>query len=131
MRVLLDTQSIVWSLEDRQKLSVRAQQTILAAQTVFISPVSFYELAIKIRIGKAIGSKRPLDDIIAESLASGFQWLSLDRSHLTAYDHIPLYEDHRDPFDRMILAIALAENLTLVSSDTNFPRYSDLVNVLW
>ncbi|TAE24573.1 MAG: PIN domain-containing protein [Cytophagales bacterium] len=55
----------------------------------------------------------------------------LDQTHLTAYNQIPLHDDHRDPFDRMILAIALAENLTLISSDTNFPRYSDLINVGW
>ncbi|TAE23425.1 MAG: hypothetical protein EAZ91_22455 [Cytophagales bacterium] len=78
MRVLLDTQSIIWSLEDKEKLSEQAQQTMLAAQAVFVSPISFYELAIKIRIGKSIGSKRPLADIISESLASGFRWLPLE-----------------------------------------------------
>jgi len=53
MQVLLDTQSIIWSLEDRNRLTVKAQQAILAADMVFVSPVSFYELAIKLRIGKA------------------------------------------------------------------------------
>lgn len=103
MQVLLDTQSIIWSLEDRGKVSLKAQQAMLTADTVYVSPISFYELGIKLRIGRDIGSKRPLDDIIAESLESGFKWLPLRRQHITAYQKIPLFEDHRDPFDRMIL----------------------------
>lgn len=131
MQVLLDTQSIIWSLEDRGKVSLKAQQAMLTADTVYVSPISFYELGIKLRIGRDIGSKRPLDDVIAESLESGFKWLPLRRQHITAYQKIPLFEDHRDPFDRMILAIGLAEELTIVSSDHNFPRYSDLVQTVW
>ena len=131
MQVLLDTQSIIWSLEDRGKLSLKAQQAMLTADTVYVSPVSFYEMGIKLRIGRDIGSKRPLDDIIAESLESGFKWLPLRRQHITAYQKILLFEDHRDPFDRMILAIGLAEELTIVSSDHNFPRYSDFVQTVW
>ena len=131
MQVLLDTQSIIWSLEDRGKVSLKAQQAMLTADTVYVSPISFYELGIKLRIGRDIGSKRPLDDIIAESLESGFKWLPLRRQHITAYQKIPLFEDHRDPFDRMILAIGLVEELTIVSSDHNFPRYSDFVQTVW
>lgn len=92
---------------------------------------SYYELAIKLRIGKSIGSKRPLDDIITEAFASGFQWMPLQRHHIIAYNKISLFEDHRDPFDRMILAIALAEGLCVVSADRNFSRYSDLVDIIW
>ncbi|RZM10117.1 MAG: PIN domain-containing protein [Pedobacter sp.] len=104
---------------------------MLEADAVFISPVSYYELAIKLRIGKNIGSKQALDNIISESLASGFQWLPLHRHHITAYHKIPLFDDHRDPFDRMILAIALAEDLCVVSDDQNFSRYNDLVETIW
>jgi len=52
-------------------------------------------------------------------------------SHLSAYDQLPFYDEHRDPFDRMILAIALADELTIVSSDRNFPRYDQLVSIIW
>lgn len=104
---------------------------MVSADAVFVSPISFYELAIKLRIGRDIGSKRPLDDIIAESLASGFQWLPLQRHHIATYQQVPLFDNHRDPFDRMILAIALAEDLTVISADHHFPLYNNLINTIW
>ena len=131
MQILLDTQSVIWSLEEEEKITVKARHKMIEADAVFISPISYYELAIKLRIGKNIGSKRALDDIITEAFASGFQWMPLQRHHIIAYHKIPLFEDHRDPFDRMILAIALAEGLCIVSSDQNFSRYSDLVEIIW
>ncbi|GAB3893776.1 type II toxin-antitoxin system VapC family toxin [Spirosoma agri] len=131
MQILLDTQAIIRSLEDGNKITSKAQDAMLSADAVFVSPISFYELAIKLRIGRDIGSKRPLDDIITESLASGFQWLPLQRHHVAAYQQILLFDNHRDPFDRMMLAIALAEGLTVVSADHNFPLYNDLVDILW
>ena len=68
---------------------------------------------------------------ISEALRSGFTWLSLSATHIEAYTQLPFFEQHRDPFDRMILAIALADNLTVISTDRNFPLHRDTINVLW
>lgn len=51
--------------------------------------------------------------------------------YIVTYQAIPLFDNHRDPFDRMLLAIALADDLTVVSSDHNFPLYSELVETIW
>ena len=51
--------------------------------------------------------------------------------HILAYQDIPFYDDHRDPFDRMMLATALAEEVAIISSDGKFQRYHDIVTVIW
>lgn len=131
MRILLDTQSLIWSLENELQLSRRAKTGILEADNVFVSPISFYELSIKLKIGKSVGSSRPISDIITETLASGFQWVPLSREHIEAYQSIPLLADHRDPFDRLILAIAYTEKMSIVSADQQFMRYTELIDIIW
>ena len=88
-------------------------------------------MAIKIKIGKTIGLNRPISDAIELSRQSGFDWKPLQKRHLIAYQTIPLFEHHRDPFDRMLLATALADGLTIVSSDQNFPLYTDIITTIW
>ena len=131
MQILLDTEAILWSLEKDIRLSSIAERAIIDTDDVFVSPVSFFEIAIKLKISRKIRFSRPVVDLIYMADVSGFTWLPQSANHLSAYDSIPLYEDHRDPFDRMILATALADKLTVVSSDRNFPLYNDLVPVIW
>ncbi|MFD2573473.1 type II toxin-antitoxin system VapC family toxin [Spirosoma soli] len=131
MQILLDTEALVWFLEDHPRLSTRALQAIQSAATVHVSPINFYEMANKIKIGKSIGLNRPINDAIASSQQSGFLWLPIQEHHLVAYQSVPLFDHHRDPFDRMILAIALADGLSVVSSDHNFPLYHELVSTIW
>ncbi|GAB3962272.1 type II toxin-antitoxin system VapC family toxin [Spirosoma harenae] len=106
-------------------------KAITEADKVFVSPINFYEMAIKIKIGRSIGSNRPIRDAIYLSHQSGFAWKPIEEHHLTAYQAIPLFDHHRDPFDRILLATALADDLTILSSDHNFPLYSDLVTTIW
>lgn len=62
MQILLDTHVLVWFLENDNRLSAEALNAITMADKVFISPVNFYEMAIKIKIGKTIGLNRPVSD---------------------------------------------------------------------
>jgi len=131
MRILLGTEAVLWSLEKDARLSTVAEQAILFANDVFVSPISFFEIAIKLKISRKIRFSQPVADLIQAAQQSGFTWLPMTASHLSAYDQLPFYDEHRDPFDRMILAIALADELTIVSSDRNFPRYDQLVSIIW
>lgn len=97
MQILLDTHVLVWFLENDNRLSAEAQSAITTADKVFVSPVNFYEMAIKIKIGKTIGLNRPISDAIELSRQSGFDWKPLQKRHLVAYQTIPLFEHHRDP----------------------------------
>lgn len=101
------------------------------ADTVFVSPVNFFEIAIKIKIGKSIGLNRPIREVINASLQSGFTWKPIQAQHLEAYQTLPLIESHRDPFDRLLLATALADKLTIISFDQNFALYNPIVSTLW
>lgn len=130
MQILLDTHALIWFLEDDARLTERVRQAISKPDNVFISPINFYEMAIKIKIGKSIGLNRPISEAIELSKKSGFDWKPLKEQHLVAYQTIPLFDHHRDPFDRMLLAIALADGLIIVSSDHNFPLYNGLVETI-
>jgi PIN domain nuclease of toxin-antitoxin system len=59
-----------------------------------------------------------------------FNLLPITSNHIGAYDSIPLLENHRDPFDRLLLAIALSENMPIISSDTNFAYYKSYVQLV-
>lgn len=131
MNILLDTQAIIWYVEEENLLTRNARNAIRNADSVYVSAVNFYEIAVKLAVNKDIGIKRSLQDTIKIALNSGFLWLPLAANHIETYTRLPLFEQHRDPFDRMLLATALADNLAIVSSDHHFPLYSDLIQTIW
>lgn len=122
MEYLADTQILIWSIISPGKIrpSVRI---ILEENTIWISQISLFEIAIKQKIGKLPEFMLPTDALINQLYQDGFQLLFLKNVHLTAYNSIPLLADHRDPFDRLILASAFAENLTVISADERFHHY--------
>jgi PIN domain nuclease of toxin-antitoxin system len=63
-------------------------------------------------------------------LTDGFQLVPLDTAHIVCYKSIPLFENHRDPFDRLLLATAYAEKIPIISADKNFKLYKDLIELI-
>lgn len=90
----------------------------------FVSIISAWEIALKPGLGIDAA------DVEAGIAAIGAQVLPLRFSHLTELSALPLLDAHRDPFDRLLIAQALAENLRMISSDQRFPAYKRL-RVLW
>lgn len=131
MKILLDTQALIWSLNDSIRLTATTRRLIQDADDVYVSPINFYEIAIKTALGRDAGTRWSVHEVIEEALLSNFIWLPLSANHIEAYTKLPLFDQHRDPFDRMLLATALADGLTIVSSDHNFPLYSELVETVW
>ncbi len=128
MRVLLDTHALVWALAEPERLSSRAKATIANPATdAFVSMASAWELAIL----KSLGGVRlgvSLDSIFSEGLAAlRIRLLPIQLQHLVRLIALPRH--HRDPFDRLLIATALAEKLTLVSTDREFKKYG--VVTLW
>jgi PIN domain nuclease of toxin-antitoxin system len=124
---LLDTHTLIWHLTDAPELSPKAKQTIENAENqAFVSIASFWEIAIKINIGK-LNLNYSLQELLMESEKLGFEILDLRQSHLLTLINIPLH--HRDPFDRILIAQSIAESMTLISKDTNFPLYD--IMLLW
>ena len=121
MRVLLDTHSFLWWVDDSPRLSARARTTIAGATDAFVSVASCWEMAIKDSLGK-LELPGPLDRLMPEQLAlNSFQLLSIDLEDAARVAALPFH--HRDPFDRMLAAQALNDGLAVVSADPIFRKY--------
>ena len=128
MRVLLDTHVLVWALGDPDRLSSRARATIAdQATVVFVSLTSAWELAILQSLDR-VRLQVPLATLFTDGLAAlRFHLLPIRLPHVAGVADLPRH--HRDPFDRLLVATALAERLTVVSADREFARYG--VTVIW
>ena len=132
MRLLIDTQIVIWFLEGNKQLSTEIYSLISNADNeIYASRVSLFEIAIKLKIGGRLNLKRGLEGLILDCQKEAIQVMPITDSHLLAYDQIPFFDDHRDPFDRLILATALAEKMAVISADEKFTRYRDVVGVIW
>jgi len=120
-RYLLDTHTAIWFINGDDALSETAKKIILNISNVkYLSIASAWEIAIKLSIGKLdIDGKTA--DFIQDVENNGFTILPVKTAHLTALETLPLI--HRDPFDRLLMATALAEEMTLVTSDENIKKY--------
>lgn len=122
MRLLLDTHVLLWWREGNRKLGSRARTAIEAeAVTVHFSAASAWELAIKSRLGK-LRTREPLHKWLPVAIeSSGFLTLSVTLEHAVLVANLP--DHHADPFDRMLIAQARHDDLTIVTSDTAFEAY--------
>ncbi|WP_285416155.1 type II toxin-antitoxin system VapC family toxin [Pseudomonas sp. efr-133-TYG-5] len=121
MRLLLDTHILLWALSDDARLSSKARTTIENAGEIYVSAATFWEMAIKVGLGKL---QVDLEQIRQFSLDSGFIELPVTSEHAIAVrDLEPL---HRDPFDRLIVATALSEPMKLLTADPLVAQYTDL-----
>jgi len=118
LRLLLDTQVFLWWIEDA-RLEPAAVEAIGASQNeVFVSAASIWEAEIKVATGKL----RLATDPIAELRTNGFGELAVSARHGVAAARLP--QHHRDPFDRMLVAQAQLEGLTIVTRDPVFDEYA-------
>ncbi len=122
MRLLLDTHALLWWLAGNRALSGRAIEAIDAAENqVFVSAVSAFEVATKFRLGKLPEGELLARDFEVVVEAQGFDPLPLDAAHgRVAGALAPI---HKDPFDRLLIAQALREDLFLVSNEVLFDGY--------
>ena len=128
MRLLLDTHAFLWFVAGDTTLSARGRALIEDdANEKLVSLASLWEIAIKTSIGK-LPLKKPFEQFIPEQLQrNGFQVFGLTVEHTAKVAALPLH--HRDPFDRMLVAQCLVENLPLLSSDEPLDAYG--IQRLW
>ena len=118
MNVLLDTHILIWALENNSKLSENARNVITAGRNmVFVSSASVWEISIK----KSIGKLKAPDNLLEELLSHRFSLLDINAEHAQLAGELPLI--HKDPFDRILVAQAKIEKLTLISADSQFAEY--------
>ena len=118
MNLLLDTHVLLWWLQNNAKLSNRARKLIESPRSVVhVSTASAWEISIKKNMGKLDAP----DNLVEEISSSDFRPLSLTLAHGVLAGQLPLH--HADPFDRMLVAQAIIEDLTLVTRDEQIMQY--------
>lgn len=123
-RLLVDTHALLWWLTDDPALSAVARAAIAdGASEPLISAASIWEIAIKQSLGRLTAP----DDLPETILSEGFTVLAVDAEHAWRVRQLPLH--HRDPFDRLLVAQALTQQIPIVTADAQFDAYG--VQVRW
>ena len=121
MRYLLDTHAVIWHFNDSTKLSPKVTAIIdNPKNTIYISSISLWEIAIKINIGK-LDMDITLDELLIEIKDNDFYILQIEDEYLKGLSDLPFI--HRDPFDRLLIATANSEKITILTTDENIKKY--------
>lgn len=128
MKILIDTQALLWILSEDKRLSEDAKNEYLNREnTIFLSMASIWEMSIKISLNK-LKLRNSVEKIVEEHVVGNdIKLLRIESSHIYPLQKLPFY--HRDPFDRLIICQAMYEKMPIISSDKNFDLYS--VKRIW
>lgn len=123
MKLLLDTHAFLWFIQGNEMLSDAARKLIEDETTQkFISVASLWEIAIKVSTGKLQIGMSMIELVRREVLGNAFNTLRIEPEHLNELAQMPF--QHKDPFDRLIIAQSLVENMPIISKDRAFGNYS-------
>ena len=128
MKLLLDTHALLWFIGNDPQLSAPAPQNIENPQhEIFVSAASLWEIAVKLSLEK-LRLPRPFGEVFPQQLeVNGFELLPISCAQLNQVVGLPFH--HRDPFDRLLIAQAMADDMTIVTRDAEFSKYP--ARVLW
>jgi PIN domain nuclease of toxin-antitoxin system len=127
MRALLDTHAFLWGISGDERMSQNARQLFIGPSNLSLSIVSIWEILIKAQTGK-LRIPQPAGPWVLSKLAENhIEILPIALAHLLAFEQLPLH--HRDPFDRILIAQSMEEEIPLVTSDPRFTRYP--VQMIW
>lgn len=128
MKVLLDTHVLLWILTDSSKLSPTAATAYRNPEhELYVSAASLWEIGIKVSLGKLVLQNDWPTIITNELELNGIRWLPIEMTHCVKVSILPFH--HRDPFDRLLVAQSLYEEMALISADATLAVYG--VEVLW
>ncbi len=128
MKVLIDTHAFLWLLDGDTRLSRRCRQVFLdRANELHLSVASLWEIAVKLSLGKLALAADWHGTLLREMRANAVHWLPIEPKHCLGVVHLPFH--HRDPFDRMLVAQAVAEDMTLLTADPQLRGYA--VTCIW
>ena len=127
MRLLLDTHTFLWAVHKDGRISSTATQYFLGEHELFFSAASYWEIVIKFRKGKLQLESHPSQFVHHYLDINNITRLPVIFQHVDVLDKMPLH--HRDPFDRLLVAQSIAENMPILSADEHLKKYG--VEVLW
>jgi len=130
MNLLIDTHVFLWLMSEPEKVTDAVAEACRAEDNeLYLSAASLWEIQIKSQLGK-LETGVPLGQLVSEQIESGvFRLLEISHRHILALDQLPLH--HRDPFDRILLAQAMHEEMRLATADAAMGEYSSQVRLLW
>lgn len=114
---LVDTNIILWSWHEPHRIRRKHRDILASDAPLHVSVATIWEICIKVSIGKL----KTVDRVADALIDTGYILLPIKVEHVEAVRHLPLH--HGEPFDRLIIAQAQIEGMTLVSSDGDFPKY--------
>ena len=124
MNYLLDTHYILWTLFEPDRIGKKIRRIYADEEkTKYVSGISLWEISLKYSIGKLDLFGTNPDEVIQKVKESGFELLNVDNYLLASYYQLPKKEDHKDPFDRMLIWQAIANDFALLSKDTRINQY--------
>jgi PIN domain nuclease of toxin-antitoxin system len=128
MKLLLDTHAFIWWDSEPARLSPQALALCQDRENaLLLSVVSIWEMQIKLQLGK-LGLALPLREIVeSQCQTNNVEVLPITLAHVLALENLPVH--HKDPFDRLLVAQAIVEEVVLVSGDPNIAKYP--VQVVW
>ncbi|RDB04465.1 type II toxin-antitoxin system VapC family toxin [Runella aurantiaca] len=131
MDILIDTHILIWFQEGNEQLDNNRLSLLTDTENqIFVSQISLMELAIKYKLNKLPAFIVDVATVIRQIKIDDFSILPIKDSHVVNYQNIPLYDSHRDPFDRFLVAIAQSKNLALMTSDSKFEHYKDFLHII-
>lgn len=131
MRLLIDTHIFLWIFDSNGKLTKQQISVLESAETeIFVSHYTIMEIAIKLTIGKLPSSNLNMSDFFEQAAIKSINILPSKDEYAVTYLQVPLFENHRDPFDRFIIATAKTEGLSIMTNDEKFKLYEGFVH-LW
>jgi PIN domain nuclease of toxin-antitoxin system len=127
MKAILDTHAFLWALAGDGRMSRHAREVFGGSADLLLSIASIWEILIKVQAGK-LNFPKPAGKYVIHKLAENrIEILSISVDHLLAVERLPMH--HRDPFDRMLIAQSMEENIPVVTADQIFARYP--IEVIW
>jgi PIN domain nuclease of toxin-antitoxin system len=131
MNILIDTQILIWLECLDNSLSEKVRNLLTnAANSIFVPEMCLFEIAIKQKIGKLPNLTWDTTTIVQQILSDGFETMPIKIKHIAAYNAIPLFAEHRDPFDRLLIATAIREYEFVLSSDPKFSLYAPQLQLI-
>lgn len=129
---LLDTHCLIWFQENNPKIPKKILDILQNTENVvYFSQISLFEISIKQSLGKLPNFSVSVEDIHNQALLDGFSFLVIENSAIFNYYNIPLLNEHRDPFDRLLISSAIQQDATLLSADEKFKLYPNILKLLW
>jgi len=133
MICLLDTHTFIWTILQTNNLSKKSKEIISDKNNeICVSTVSFWEISLKTRIKKFSFDNININDFPRYAKNMGFSIIDMQENETITFHELPLKNNHKDPFDRMLIWQAITKNMTMISKDELFEQYKkDSLKLIW